>query len=51
MTVIKNGVLRGQISGIGVQSSIDVFGLDRNDATVMTGQCDLRRRVVSDGGK
>jgi hypothetical protein len=26
MTVIKDGVLRGQISGVGIQPGIDVFG-------------------------
>jgi hypothetical protein len=51
MTVIKNGVLRGQISGIRVQPGIDVFWLDGNDATVVPCQYDFRRRVVRDGGK
>ena len=51
MTVIEDGVLRGQISGVVIQPGIDVFGLDGNDAPVMTGQCYLRRRVVCHGCK
>ena len=47
--VVKNRVHRCQIRCVRIQPRIDVIGLDRYDAPVVTCCSDLRRRLIRDG--
>ena len=49
LTIIENRVHRGQIGLLRIEPPVEVLGLDRNDATIVTGCGNLRRRFVGDG--
>ena len=49
--VVEDRVQSGEVAGIRIEPSIDMLRLDRNDAAVMTGCCNLRGRFVGDGRK
>jgi hypothetical protein len=44
--VVKDGVLRRQVGRIGSEPRVEVRRPDRNDAAVVTGCGDFRRRII-----
>lgn len=48
LSIIEDGIERLEVSRIRIEPSVDMLGLDRDDAAIVAGSGDLGRRLVGD---